>query len=69
MAIYTAFCQQPNGRGTIWINNVEADSLEQATVLACEDCACDWACEPEEVHCLGIAEGDVTILYWDDVEG
>lgn len=64
--LYTAFCQQKGGGGTIWIDRVAAPNIEQAIEQACTLCAADWSCSPDSVHCLGLAQGDVTITYWDD---
>lgn len=66
--IYTAFCQQTNGRGTIWISTVEASSLEEAIETAREECAADWEYETGHVHVLGIAEGNVNLAYWQDID-
>lgn len=63
---YTAFCQEADLTGTIWIQSVEAESLAEAGKLAIETCAEAWDMEPEEVVLLGLAEGDVNILFWDD---
>lgn len=68
MGTYTAFCQQDNGRGTVWIGTVEAVDQEQAIDAARDQCAIDWEWDPERVHCLGLALGGVTILYWDDID-
>lgn len=68
MNTYTAFCQQANGKGTIWVNNIDANNLEDAIELAINECALDRGDLPTNVHCLGIAEGDVNILYWEDIE-
>lgn len=68
MNTYTAFCQQTNGKGTIWITNIDANNLEEAIDLAIQECALDWEDSPTNVHCLGIAEGDVNILHWEDIE-
>jgi hypothetical protein len=63
---YTAFCQEIGGGGTTWISTVEAESVEQAATLARVSCAEDWGHEPDEVHVLGIASGDVKIEFWED---
>ncbi len=68
MNLYTAFCQGADGRGTLWIDTVEAESVDEAVQLAIEHCANNWDCGEDEVHCLGIAGGDVDILFWDDFE-
>lgn len=68
MNTYTAFCQQANGKGTIWVNNIDANTLEEAIDLAIQECALDWEYLVTQVHCLGIAEGDVNILHWEDIE-
>jgi hypothetical protein len=64
---YTAFCQETGGNGTTWIASLQADSVEEAKTLAQAKCAEDWQWEQEDIHVLGIAEGDVTILEWDDL--
>jgi hypothetical protein len=65
--LYSAFCQNISGTGTIWISPVEADNLEDAILTAQADCATDWETDPDEVHVLGIAEGDINILHWQDI--
>jgi hypothetical protein len=69
---YTAFCQEADGTGTIWISSVEADSIPEAISKAVAACCEDWGGEdsgfdPGTVACLGLAEGDVKIAYWDDL--
>jgi hypothetical protein len=63
---YTAFCIQANREGTIWIDTVEAVSLVDAEQKAVEKCAAAWEYPVEDVHCLGIAAGNVEILDWND---
>jgi len=65
---FTGFCQETDGSGTIWIGQVWAEDLEAAQLEAREMCAQDWGYEVEQVHCLGIAEGNVTILHWEDLD-
>jgi hypothetical protein len=65
---FTAFCQQANGRGTIWIDGVEAKSMSQAIKIARSNCAFDWGYDPKDVHVLGIASGDITIEFWEDID-
>jgi len=69
MATYTAFCQESDGTGTIWIDTVEADSLDEAITEARESCADAWGYESDQVHVLGILEGDVNVLFWSDIDG
>lgn len=63
---FTAFCQEAGGGGTIWIDQVQAESPELAADLAAINCAADWEFEPDAVHVLGIARGNVEILLWED---
>ena len=65
--IYTAFCQEVTGNGTIWISTVEAADVESATVAARESCAADWDYDVADVHCLGLAQGAVQIAHWEDL--
>lgn len=67
MNTYTAFCQQANGRGTIWIEKVEAATTEEAIEVARQSCADAWEYDDvEDVHCLGLATGDIQIVHWED---
>jgi hypothetical protein len=69
MNTYTAFCQQTNGKGTIWVSTFQALDVNEAIDLAIQECALDWEDLQTNVHCLGIADGDVNLLHWDDIEG
>lgn len=66
---YTAFFQETTGEGTIWIDTVQAATLEDAKVEARAKCLTDWgdSFAPEDIHCLGIAAGEVNILHWEDI--
>lgn len=79
MATFTAFCQDANGSGTIWIDNVEVDGtpldvttdeqIEAAKAAARAACASDWGYEDSsQIHVLGLAKGDVQIVEWEDIE-
>lgn len=75
MNTFTVFCQQVDQLGTIHIDRVEATDLQSAIQAGREQCLADWnggASESdapftlEDIHCLGVAEGDVMILHWKD---
>jgi len=71
----TVFCQDECGTGTIWISTVEVTTDKNGNCLtgvieeaAKEQCAADWGRDDiETIHLLGIADGNVSILYWDDL--
>lgn len=63
---FTAFCQEADGTGTIWIQQVKAETIADATAAARRDCAEDWGFDVEQVHCLGLARGDCQIVHWED---
>lgn len=64
---FTAFCQHASGTGTVWIDNVQAVDAKQAILLAPQRCAEDWEGVPvEHIRVLGLAEGDVEIVFWED---
>ena len=74
-ATFTVLCQQTDQLGTIHIDAVEAADLESAIQTGRAQCLADWnggtigASAPftlEDIHCLGVARGDVTILHWRD---
>lgn len=68
MTVYTGFCQEVTGKGTIWIGAIEADTQDEAINKARAECAVDWTCHEEDIHVLGLAEGDVNILVWEDID-
>lgn len=39
---YTALCQQLDGQGTIWVSEVEGNTIDTAIQAAREACAFDW---------------------------
>jgi hypothetical protein len=63
---FTAFCQEADGTGTIWIQQVKAETIADAVAAARRDCAEDWGFDVEHVHCLGLALGDCQIVHWED---
>lgn len=69
---FTVFCQQADQLGSIHIDSVEAVDLESAILAGREQCLSDWNSGEnalltlEDIHCLGVAEGNLTILHWQD---
>jgi len=69
---YTVFCCQAGGQGTTHIDTVEATDLPSAILADREQCLRDWngsetgSLSLDEIHCLGVAEGDIQILHWKD---
>jgi hypothetical protein len=72
---FTVFCQQADQLGTIHIDSVEAPDLDSAIQVGRAQCLADWNGDNsgsdapytlEDIHCLGVAEGDVRILRWED---
>jgi len=72
---FTVFCQESGGSGTIHIDSVEAADLESAIIAGKQQCIHDWSAgtEPgetpwtmENIHCLGIVAGNISILHWQD---
>jgi hypothetical protein len=71
-ATFTVFCRQSSNDGTTHIDTVEAEDVPSAILAGRQHCLRDWnsGTEPlftlEDIHCLGIAAGNVTILHWED---
>ena len=69
---YTIFCRQADGQGTTHIDTVESPDLESAILAGREQCLRDWNCGTTEtrslddIRCLGVAAGNVSILHWED---
>lgn len=63
---YTVFCRERGGLGTTWVGYVEAADHEAAVEVGRAQCAADWVFDLDSIHVLGVAEGDVKILHWED---
>jgi hypothetical protein len=66
LPIYTAFCQEANGTGTIWVDSVRAKTQEKAGITAIRRCADAWKLEPDQVVLLGLIKGNPPVKMWDD---
>ena len=69
---YTVFCQALDGTPTIWIDFVTAYTVEGAIKAGREACHKAWGGDDEDIegiHVLGVALGNVNILFWKDLEG
>lgn len=81
---YTAICQQSNGCGTYWMQEIEVDQqennddeIELAKLLARRLCATDWygpdavaddADFIDDITCRGLIAGNVDIPYWNNTD-
>lgn len=62
---FTAFCiDLTTNAATTWICGIEADTEDTAISKAEEACAADWECSTDDILCVGLADGDVSIAYW-----
>lgn len=71
MNSYSVFIIEKNGGGTTYITHELATDPEAAKEAALRLCREDWGSpgEPweEELHVLGVTEGEVKILEWEDL--
>lgn len=72
-ATYTVFCRQVSNEGTTHIDTVEAEDVPNAILAGRKQCLRDWnsGTTPlftlDDIHCIGIAAGNVAILHWEDL--
>jgi hypothetical protein len=64
---YTVFVQEASGRGTTYITAVYARSVDGAKDLALAECAENWHWDVDDLRILGVAEGSVAIVEWEDL--
>lgn len=70
---FTVFLRQANGEGTTHISFQEEADRNAAVYAAIRECRTDWGWEDDgsdeddDLHVLGVAAGDVTIVEWDDL--
>ena len=72
MKTYTGFCRESGDMDeiTIWIQSFEVPNdwgLGSVVTRAQVLCAEAWDYEIDDIHVLGIAEGNVKILHWEDL--
>ena len=71
---FTVFCRHCNGTGTTWIDTVTCANQEDAHHIAKRRCVEEWYGEDapisrlDDIAVIGMAEGDVKILFWEDQE-
>lgn len=66
---YTVFVREIGGVGTTYIESAYANSAGDARVIVMRRCSEAWGEEAyplSSLFCLGIADGDVNIIEWDD---
>ena len=73
LSTFTVFCREANNIGTTWIGTVEALDAEHASELGAEQCSVEWGSggqnwSLDDIAVIGVAEGSVNILKWDDIE-
>lgn len=70
LTVFTVFCQEASGRGTIHIDSLDAPDIEAAILAAKQCCIDDWGTQYtlDDIHCLGVAAGDIDILHWQDLD-
>ena len=70
MKTVTCFCRQTDNLGETWIDYVEVP--DDLLVSAVKDrarlrCSEDWECHVNDVACIGVIEGNPTLLFWQDM--
>lgn len=65
---YTVFCRDPDDvDSTTWIDEVEANDVEDARVQARAKCAEAWGYDAANVECFGVADAaNINMLFWED---
>ena len=67
---WTVFIRDADNTGTTYITCVEAEDVEAAKAAASALCREDWMYdESDQLHILGVIEGDIgEVVEWDDCE-
>jgi hypothetical protein len=50
----------------MYITAVDAESAREAALEARAECASDWAMDESGITVVGVANGDVDIVAWND---
>jgi len=63
---FTVWVSETSGQGTQFVQAFKASSIEDAKQRALEECAACWGQDLDDLFVLGVAEGDVKVLEWND---
>jgi hypothetical protein len=66
--VFTVWHRQTNNVGTTHVCAVAAPDAAAAVKQARAQCLADWGGLPRPLHTLGVAEGDVHLLSWEDLD-
>ena len=67
MTTITTFIRDAYGNHpTTHVTSATAESQDEAVEKCIEECCDDWCCGTDEVVLIGVAEGTVHILEWND---
>lgn len=66
MNTFTIWTMHNSRKGTTHITSVKARKQHTAEKKALKECAQDWDEKVHNLVIIGVAEGDVTILEWND---
>jgi hypothetical protein len=66
---FTVFIKDLVSDGTTWIGHIDTTDVEKAKSEAMRQCAADWdrGEDFDNIDILGVAEGDIRILEWNDL--
>jgi hypothetical protein len=63
---FTVWVSDKHGHGTHFVQAFIAATADEAKAAAIRECCACWDREPDEVEILGVAEGDVNVIEWNE---
>lgn len=63
---FTVWVTDANEHGTHFVQAFQAVDIETAKAEAIAECADCWGYDPADLHILGVADGNVHLLEWDE---
>lgn len=63
---FTVWVADKHGYGTHFVQAFIAATVDEAKAAAIKECCACWNREPDEVEILGVAEGDVNVIEWNE---
>lgn len=68
MQVFTVFCREKSGRGTTWVDVIEARDVADAKERGIAKCSFDWNYDPLEIYVIGVLAGEAVVLEWEDFD-
>lgn len=63
---FTVWVMEESREGTTFVTSCDAKNIQEAAEIAIDECAASWETRASGLVVIGVAQGDVRLLEWND---